>query len=159
MSFAPLLPNSIVLPINPRTQLNKRPFPAQRMVDYLKVAYDVHTNKGLRLARREHVTDDVGDLLPNALNFDLLLYQNLDDHLYLTRQVVPFIERYRTDPCLYVRFERDGKGHVPIPRPTLDGIVASLAVETRRQQVIRSAGFNQATLVPLPITTTVAPVS
>lgn len=138
--FAADFPDCMVLAVNPRLDLAARP--RSQMETYLRVCHDAQSATPMLRIRKQFVTDNVADFIGNSLGFDMLLFQNLGDHLYLDHQAQPFITRYKDDPRLYVRFENYAQGHVPIPKETLGQILSALVAGRDKVSGIRAAGFS-----------------
>lgn len=138
-SFAPYFPNCIALVINP--QLNLAASPRSQMATYLRVCHKAQTTTPMKRIRKQFVTDNVADIIGNKLDFDMLVFQNLGDSSYLRYQTMPFVERYKQDWRLGVRFMDYGRGHRPIPKPYLTQMLAGLTAPISRRQAIRDAGF------------------
>lgn len=141
-SFGQEFPGSIVLAVNPRLDLAKRPAP--KMVDYLRVCHQAMSSTPQQRIRSEFVTDNVADFYRDGLPFDLLLFQNTGDLVYTEHQARPFIEALRDDARLYTRMEYTGDGHTPIPSALLREILISLS----DPDVIQSAAILKSGFAP-----------
>lgn len=144
-NFANDFPGCIALLVNPRLDLGSRPHPD--MSTYLTVCHQATSRTPMLRIRRSFVKDKVADKIGPILPFDLLLFQNLGDRLYLEEQANPFINRYQGDTRLHVRMENYADGHRPIPGGMLREILTVLAKPGPRQSLFHEAGFTEASLL------------
>lgn len=141
VNFGNDFPESTVLAINPRLDLSARPHP--QMGKYIKACHGASSPTPMLRIRRSFVTEQVAESIGKRLRYNLLLFQNLGDRLYLEDQALPFIDKYKSDPKLFVRFEEYAEGHKPIPRALLDEIMAALATDGTIQDAINLAAFTR----------------
>lgn len=139
INFGNDFPDSTVLAINPRLDLSTRPKAA--IAQYLRVCHGAQSSTPMLRIRNDFVNDRVSDQIGHRLGFNLLLFQNLGDTLYLNGQANPFIEEFREDPRLFTQLKDYGKGHLAIPRETLTMILANLASDESKLKQFWNAGF------------------
>ena len=139
VNFGNDFPDCTVLAINPRLDLSSRPKSA--IPQYLQVCHDAHSSTPMLRIRQDFVNDRVSDQIGDRLRFNLLLFQNLGDTLYLNGQAKPFVEHFREDPRMFVQFMNHGDGHVAIPRETLMLILSALTSGESRLSQFLNAGF------------------
>lgn len=136
--FGKYFPGSIILAVNPRLDLKSKP--AADIGNYLTVGHWAHGATPRLRIRDEYVVDLLSEY-SDELNFDLCIYQNLGDSVYLQNQLIPFVSSMHYHSNLYTRIEWTGKGHTPIPGKTLRSIIASMANASSQAEAISSAGF------------------
>lgn len=133
-------PDSIVLAVNPRLDLGARP--SAEFGQYLDVAHQVHTNHKRVQARKEFATVRLRQKYgETGLPFDLCIYQNENDLIFMDHQVRPFVSKLSGDPRLFTRLGKDGRGHRPIPGEKLREIVRAMSADSDQRSAIESAGF------------------
>lgn len=136
-------PDSIILGINPRLDLNARPVAA--IDKYLAAAHHA-TDQNLQEKGREFLPGKLSELYKESLPFDLCIYQNLGDKNFLNHQLVPLATDLADDPRLFTQVEWIRPGHVVIPGPRLRHIVARLAADMPQKDAVINAGFTPTVL-------------
>lgn len=135
-------PNSIVLIANPRLNLGTRP--VAEFGKYITEAHQVSSNYRRIRARQEFATVRLYEKYSESgLPFDLCLYQNQNDPIFMQYQTMPFVEKLMSSRRLFVRFDADGQGHRPIPGEKLRSIVRTLSQNPNQEQSILAAGFSR----------------
>lgn len=105
-------------------------------------AHGAHTHFSRTKARENFAVVKLRNLYAEGgLPFDLCLYQNSQDKLYVRHQTNPFLAALKDDARLHLRMGDDGPGHRPIPGDTLRQIVGSLSTDSDQREAIRAAGF------------------
>lgn len=137
--FGYFFPDSIVLAINPRLDLTARP--QASLEKYLEVAHPLDQKNSTQDTRDEMVPPRIKDFYEGPLPFDLCIYQNMADKLFLVFQVLPYLRTVKDDPRVFVRSQFDGIGHKPIPKQTLRGIIKTFASAADQHEAVLSAGF------------------
>lgn len=139
--YGQYFPDCIVLAINPRLDLGAKPI--SEWGRYLDEAHDAHTNvRRIRIRKDYAVVRLREKYSETGLPFDLCLYQNLRDKMYVRHQTRPFVNALKDDGRLYLRMDEDGAGHSPIPGAKLRQIINSLAASDDQSEGIRNAGFS-----------------
>lgn len=139
--YGQYFPNSIVLAINPRLDLGAKPI--SDWGRYLDEAHDAHTNVRRIRIRKEYAVVRLREAYKETgLPFDLCLYQNLRDRMYVRHQTNPFIKALKDDSRLHVRMDEDGAGHRPIPGGKLREIITALTSSENQSEAIQIAGFS-----------------
>lgn len=139
--FGEFFPDSLVLAVNPRLNLAARP--KADIDQYLTVGHGAVGATPRSRVRKEFVVDDLSNLY-TSLPFDLCIFQNLGDAVFLTAHLLPFLSQVAGDPRLFTRVEWTGEGHTPIPAGTIRSIVSALAEVPDQRQAILGAGFSPA---------------
>ena len=130
LTYAQDFPDCTVIAANPRLNMTA-PTPVARIDEYAEICHGASTAAEIARVRSEYVVEDVADLYPDGLPFDLVLLQNQNDWHFLNRQAKPFLEKMGDDPRIeYVKL-KNGEGHVPVPRETLVKTLTERAVRPR----------------------------
>lgn len=115
--YAQDFPGCTVVAANPRLNMLNKPAPT--MLRYAQVCHGAEGRTAIKRVRSTFVVEDLADLYPGGLPFDLILLQNQQDEAFLEGQAQPFLERFGSDARLtYVQLH-NGAGHVPVPRRIL----------------------------------------
>ncbi|MEX3513707.1 MULTISPECIES: hypothetical protein [unclassified Corynebacterium] len=136
--FGTMFPDSVVLAVNPRLDLNARP--KARLEKYLEVAHGDRTTGDVSVLLKEFGLTRVQDQLEKPLDFNLLIFQNSGDTVYLNNQLTPFLSDFHSDPRVHVRLENYATGHKPIPGEMLRDILRTLK-QKNLSDAISQAGF------------------
>lgn len=137
--FAQDFPDCAVLALNPRLDLTESPF--AKVDQYLRVCHKAAGITARTRIREAFVPDRLADELREGLNFDLLIWQNLEDTTFLEHQLKPFLHELGDDPRLRVRFDEHGPGHRPVPTPMIWQVLSQLAEGADLQESIPLAAF------------------
>lgn len=141
--YGKYFPESLVLGINPRLDLNARPVAA---IDrYLAAAHHA-TDPEIQEEGRDFLPGKLSSLYKKSLPFDLCIYQNLGDKNFLNHQLIPLATDLADDPRLFTKVEWIRPGHVVIPGARLRHIIKHLAADAPQKDVILDAGFTPTVL-------------
>lgn len=136
--YGQYFPDSLVLGVNPRLDLNALPKAATEK--YLEIAH--RTSETESIAEGEKfLPGKLSELYKASLPFDLCIYQNFGDRRFLDYQLVPLVKDLGDDPRLFTMLEWIRPGHVAIPGARLRNIVSRLAVDGEQEDAIIGAGF------------------
>lgn len=140
MNFGQFFPGSIILCINPRLHLGARP--KANVASFVTNAFRVEGRTAFSRVYRQYITENVADFYPSGLTSDVAILQNDEDVDYFEGQLVPFVQEFADDPCLWVRTDSLGEGHVPYPKEILRAVLRSLSdVSKSPQEALAGVDF------------------
>lgn len=141
--YGQYFPDSIVLGVNPRLDLNGLPKAATEK--YLEVAHQTLDPESIAQGEK-FLPGKLSGLYKDSLPFDLCIYQNFGDRRFLNYQLVPLIKDLGDDPRLFTMVEWVRPGHVAIPGARLRHIVSRLSVGGTQEDAVIGAGFTPTVL-------------
>lgn len=141
MDFGESFARAIVLALNPRVNLNRRPM--ARLDPYYEAAHNATTKEEKIDVARRFINGSLTQKYAHGLPFDLCLFQNSGDEAYWNNQFSPFVEVAAGDNRLFVRTENTGSGHTPVPKELVHEMLSRLASGDDQEIAIKSAGFSR----------------
>lgn len=140
VTYGDVIPDSTVMVWNPRFDLGAAPLGAFSAFAFHAYGAGKRETQQ-RLLRRFMGEYGVMSQYRDGLPFDLLIFQNTGDHVFLESQVSPVLRLFKDDPRCFVRLQFTEEGHRGVPSWVRKTMLAPLASESALPDALRAAKF------------------